>query len=144
MDSIHPQSHTEASARVTLLSPTAVEAVFEGHITRGMFAAALDEIDALMAANPKAQSVLWNVTGLTGYDAANTAMTMKWFARQVQVRRSALVTRSQAVASLIHITRVMVPGVDAQAFRLGVEAKEWLATPLTGRGRARSGRHKAA
>lgn len=142
MGAVQLQSNPEGRAKVTLVSPTVVEIAYEGYASREVNDRSLAEVDAIFEANPKANSVLWNTIALTGYEPGNTAAAMKWMVRQVQLRRSATVTRSQSLASLSHITRVMVTGVEVQSFRLRAEAMEWLGTPLTGRARTRSGRYR--
>jgi len=136
------QSEPEGSIRVALISPAVIEVVYDGFSSRAIYERSLAEVDALFDANPKTHCVLWNTVALTGYEPGNTALAMKWMARQIQLRRSAIVTRSQAMASLAHVTRVMVTGVEVQSFRLRAEAMEWLNTPLTGRARTRSGRYR--
>jgi hypothetical protein len=144
MDSIHPEPDPVGSTTVRVPIPEVVESVATGFSARPEFERALTEMSEVFDANPKAHSLLWNTSELAGYEPGNTALALKWLARQVQVRRVAILTRSQAIASLVHIGRVMVPGLDVRAFRIRVEALEWLATPLTGRPRTRSGRFKAA
>lgn len=144
MDSIHPQTNDGDWARVTLLSPTVIELSFAGHQTRAAYERTVAEVDALIAANPQAQSLLWTVLDLTGYDPGNSAFTMRWLARQTRVRRSAVHTRSQVISALANVGRVMIPGLEVQAFRSRDEALAWLATPFVGRPRARSSRGRPA
>ncbi|MFO0628614.1 MAG: STAS/SEC14 domain-containing protein [Polyangiales bacterium] len=127
-----------------LLGDTAVEVSSVGFIARDVFDASIAELSALCAANPRITCVLWTTSELDGYEPGNTAVALKWLARHAQIRRTAVVTRSQAVASLVHIGRVMIPGLETRAFRIRAEACEWFATPFTGRPRTRSGRFKAA
>lgn len=129
---------------VQLVGETFAEIASVGFIPRDVFDASMAELSALCAANPKINSLLWTTSELDGYEPGNTAVALKWLAQQVQIRRTAVVTRSQAVASLVHIGRVMIPGLETRAFRIRAEAFEWFATPFTGRPRTRSGRFKAA
>lgn len=142
MGAVQLQSNPEGQARVTLATPTVATVTYAGYCSRALMERVLAEFDALLDANPGIHSILWNNIELTGYDAGNSAITMKWLAQRPQVRRGAMVTRSQALASLVHVARVMLAGYETQAFRTPEEALEWLDTPLVGRPRLRSGRFK--
>lgn len=144
MGAVQLQSRSEGRVRVVLVAPTVVEITYEGFIDRAATEQGFAEADALLDANPGAHSLLWDTDGLTGYEPGNTAITMKWLARTAQVRRGATVTRSQAIASLVHVARVMVQGYEVQVFRTREEALAWLQSPLTGRPRTRSGRYRRA
>lgn len=142
MEESEPRPVGETTVRV--VNDSVIEIVSVGFITRDLFDHGLAELTAHCAAHPKLHALMWTTTDLEGYEAGNTAQAMKWVARHTQIRRAAVVTRSQVVASLTHIGRVMVPGLEARSFRVRAEALEWFATPLTGRPRTRSNRHKAA
>jgi len=142
METIQPKPVGRAT--VQLVSETALEIASVGFIARDVFDAGLAELTALCVANPKVNCLMWTTSELDGYDPGNTARALKWLVQHTQIRRAAVVTRSQAVASLVHIGRVMIPGLETRAVRIRAEALEWFATPFTGRPRTRSGRFKAA
>lgn len=130
---------------VRVLNESVLEIVSVGFITREVFEHGLAELTARCAENPKLHALMWTTTDLEGYEPGNTAQAMKWVGRHPQIRRAAVVTRSQVLASLTHIGRVLIPGLETRSFRLRAEALEWFTTPLTGRPRTRSSnRHKAA
>ena len=129
---------------VQLIGEAVVEIASVGFIARDVFDGSMAELTALCAANPKITGLLWTTSEIDGYEPGNTALALKWITQHAQIRRTAVVTRSQAMASLVHIGRVMIPGLETRAFRIRAEAFEWFATPFTGRPRTRSGRFKAA
>lgn len=138
------QPETKGTATVRLVNDTVLEMVCVGYGERANFIAALNEMTALCLQHPKISGLLFTATDLRGYDPSNTALAIKWVARHPQIRRGGVVTRSQVIAALTHVGRVMIPGLDAQSFRTRADALTWFATPLTGRPRSRSNRHKAA
>lgn len=138
------QPEVTGQVTVQLVDEGVVEVRSVGYVTRQTFIDALARLTALCAEHPRAQGLLWDTSELDGYEPGNTALAMKWIAQHVQVRRAAVVTRVQSVASLVHLGRVMIPGLETRAFRDEDEALTWFATPFTGRPRTRSGRFKAA
>lgn len=137
-------STDEGYATVLLVGENVIEVASFKYIKRAPFEEHLAQMSALCAENPKASCLLWNTSELVGFEPGNTALALKWIARHTQIRRTAVVTRSQAIASLVHLGRVMIPGLEARSFRLRSEAMTWFATPFTGRPRVRSNRYKAA
>lgn len=144
MHPISSQPIDHDRARVSLVSPTALELEFGGYVHGSAYERVLAEVDALFAAHPGAQCLLWNVLDLTGYDPGNTAFSIRWLVRQTQVRRCAVLTRSRTIASLVNVGRVMIPALEAQAFHGRAEALAWLDTPLLGRPRSRGPRRPVA
>lgn len=114
-----------------------LETVTTGYSARHDITRALDEADALLAAHPEIDTLLWNAAAHEGHDPGNAAIALKWLSERRVFRRIAMVTTQPTMAALLNVARVMLPDVELEVFARREDALPWI-TRAPGRARRTS------
>lgn len=121
---------------------------FRGHVSVAEMTRLLQTAGELVAEAPHAVTgVLWDGLEHESHDPAVISQGIKWsLEHRAWYRRSALVSRSTRLASLVHIAKVMCPWLEAEMFATREEALAWLARamPAPAPASRRGGRRRVA
>ncbi len=119
-----------------------------GHVTKAEVTRLLRTGHDLIVEAPHAVTgILWDATEHESHDPAVVSMGIRWaIEHRTWFRRSALVTRSSRLATLVHIGTVMCPWMESAVFPTKEEALVWLsrAMPAPAPASRRGGRRRVA
>ncbi len=122
------------TASVSLVGNGAVELRYDQYTSRATAQRSFERAGELLRENSQVQAIVLCLLTTSGHDPGNTALGVRWVAEfREQVRRVAFVTRSQSMAVLGNIVKVMVPWVDVRVFTSREEAIAWCDQPPHGR-----------
>lgn len=125
---------------VSLVGSGVVELRYDQYTSRAMAQRSFERAGELLRENPSAQSILLCLLTTSGHDPGNTALGVRWVAEfREQIRRVALVTRSQSIAVLGNIVKVMVPWVEVRVFTSREDAIAWCDSPAPTRSSSQTG-----
>lgn len=142
-DAMTRDPYGESTARI--VADSVLELRTRGHVTRANSLAMFDHGAALLRERPDVHALVFEMSEHEGHDPGNVAHGVRWLRDQgAQLTRAAIVTRSHAFATLIHIGRVMVPRLEAAVFASREEAIAWCAAASAPEAptRHRTGRHR--
>lgn len=142
-DATTRDSYGETTARI--VAGSVLELRTRGHVSRANSLAMFDHGAALLRDRPDVHALLFEMSEHEGHDPGNVAYGVRWIRDQAaQITRAAVVTRSHAFATLIHIGRVMIPRLEAAVFASREEAIAWCtaASAPEAPTRHRTGRHR--
>ncbi len=131
------RSATQAAMTVRRPMAHVLETVTRGYSARHDITRALDEADALLAAHPEVDTLLWNAAAHEGHDPGNAAIALKWISDKRVFRRIAMVTTQPSMAALVNVGRVMLPDAEVEVFARREDALPWI-TRAPGRARRTS------
>lgn len=117
-----------------------LEVCYERYTSRATAMRSFERAGELLRENPKTNALILSLLGATGHDPGNTALGVRWAADfREQLRRVAFVTRSQSIANLGNIVKVMVPWIDVKVFTSRDEAIAWCELPLPQKSTSQTG-----
>ncbi|MFO0651088.1 MAG: STAS/SEC14 domain-containing protein [Polyangiales bacterium] len=116
---------------VAMARENVLEIRYERYTSRATAMRGFERAGELLRQNPQSNALVLGLLDATGHDPGNTALGVRWSAEfRDQLRRVAFVTRSQSLANLGNIVKVMVPWIEVRVFTSRDDAIAWCELPL--------------